>query len=311
MNLAYDTAALVKKSVTENPFFQPDNAYLRRAFAASSSPDPSMHSLGYIRMTSRKGLSCYQGEFSDVLFSLHPNNDDEYIIYPPEDKQGYFDVRELSQILKVTGKQVEIVRVPESLSSYAASIVGGERSFDTDLDYIYPVHIVDTKTLSEMSGGKFLKFRNKVNASTKEGTSVRPTSFSAQDLQNMRQVVSQWAPALFGSDYEDHTDYIEFVFDELLSYPNIKGLISEQNGMPNGFTIWEEPQNGYDTANSLIHCSLHQRGISELLHLEMAKTLRDKGILRLSLGGAETKGLDEFKRKMQPVHSIKLDTIYV
>jgi len=311
MNVAYDTAALAKTTVTESPFFQPDDTYLTKAFAVSSSPDPSMHSLGYVRMTSRKGLSCYQGEFSDVLFSLHPNNDDEYIIYPPENKQGYFDVRELAQILKTTGKQVEIVRVPEALSAYAAAIVGGERSFDTDLDYIYPVHIVNTETLSEIKGGKFLKFRNKVNAAIKEGTSVKVTNFSAQDVQDMKQVVSQWAPALFGSDYENHTDYIEFVFDELLSYSNIKGLISEKNGIPNGFTIWEEPQNGYDTANSLIHCSLHQRGISELLHLEMAKTLKGKGISKLSLGGAETKGLDEFKRKMQPVRSIQLSTIVI
>lgn len=311
MNVAHNTATLVKDRVAETPFFQPNDAYLTQAFAASSSPDPSMHSLGYVRMTSRKGLSRYQGEFSDVLFSLHPNNNDEYIIYPPENKQGYLDVRELTQILKATGKQVKIVRVPEALSAYAASIVGGERSFDTDLDYIYPVHIVDTDTLSVMKGGKFLKFRNKVNVAIKEGTSVRSTNFSAQDLKDMRRVIAQWAPALFGSDYEDHTDYIEFVFDELLSYPNIKGLISEQNGIPNGFTIWEEPQNGYDTANSLIHCSLHQRGISELLHLEMAKALRDTGIPKLSLGGAETKGLDEFKRKMQPVCSVKLDTISV
>lgn len=311
MNLAYETTALVKEKISGNPFFEPNDAYLRLAFKASSSPDPSMHSLGYIRMTSRKGLSCYQGEFNNVLFSLHPNNDNGYIIYPPESKQGYFDVRELTQILKATGKNVEIVRVPEALTSYAASILEGERSFDTDLDYIYPVHVLDTNTLSEMKGGKFLKFRNKVNAATKEGTTTKEIDFSEKDLEDMKRVVSQWAPTLFGDDYEDHIDYIKFVFDELLSYPNIKGLISMHNDVPSGFTIWEEPQNGYDTANSLVHCSLHRRGISELLHLEMAKILKDRGISYLSLGGAETKGLDDFKRKMQPTHSVKLDTISI
>lgn len=311
MNVAQKTSSMQGARKANSPFFQPDNAYLTKEFSTSTSPDPSMHSLGYIRMTSRKGLSCYRGEFSDVLFSLHPNNDDEYIIYPPENKNGYFDVRELTQLLKADGKSVKIVRIPEALSSYVSAVVGGERSFDTDLDYIYPVHVIDTNTLAEMNGGKFLKFRNKVKAASKEGTSVRETQFSNEDIAGIKKVVSEWAPNLFGDDYKDSIDYIDYALDELLSLPNITGMISENNGVPNGFTIWEEPQDGYDTANSLIHCSLHQRGISEFLHLEMAKDLRDKGITRLSLGGAETKGLDDFKRKMQPTRSVKLDTISV
>ena len=311
MNIARKTSSIQNAGKADNPFFYPSNAYLKKAFSASTSPDPSMHSLGYIRMTSRKGLSCYRGEFSDVLFSAHPNNDNEYIIYPPENKNGYFDVRELSQLLKADDKIVKIIRIPEDLSSYVSTVVGGQRSFDTDLDYIYPVHILNTNTLAEMQGGKFLKFRNKVKAAIKEGTSVRTTEFSAEDIKSIKEVVSEWAPNLFGDDYTDSIDYIDYTLDELLSLPNIKGMISERNGVPNGFTIWEEPQDGYQTANSLIHCSLHQRGISELLHLEMAKTLRDNGISELSLGGAETKGLDDFKRKMQPTRSIKLDTISI
>jgi len=304
-----NTATVKHTKGAENPFFQPDNYYLKRTIATSSSHDPSVHSLSYIRITSRKGLSCYKGKFCDVLFSLHPNNDDEYIVYPPQNKQGYFDVKKLAQTLKATGKRVNIIRVPEAISSYAASIVGGKQSLNTDLDYAYPVHIVDTGVLSEMKGTKFMKFRNKVSAAIKEETAVRKTDFTKQNIQAMRDVLSEWAPVLFGDNHEDDTDYIEYVFNELLFLPNIKGLISERGGVPNGFTIWEEPQNEYDTANSIIHCSLRQRGVSELLHLKMAKNLRDKGVAYLSLGGAETKGLDNFKKKMQPIRSVILNTI--
>lgn len=311
MNQALATKILDKSTRAENPFFQPTDSYLSAVFRNSSSPDPSMHSLGYIRMTSRKGLSCYRGEYSDILFSLHPNDDQRYIIYPPNEQKGYHDVKALADILKKSGKALEIIRIPEHLSSFAASTVGGERSLDTDLDYIYPVHIIDTSSLSEMRGTKYLKFRNKVNAANKEKTTVRETTFSNKDINSIRTIVSQWAPDLFGDDFEDNVSYIDFVLDEMLTYPNIKGLISEKNGIPNGFTIWEEPVHGYDTANSLIHSCLHERGLSELLHHEMAKTLYLSGIDKLSLGGAETRGLDAFKRKMQPSASIKLETLVI
>ena len=222
---------------------------------------------------------------------------------------GYFDIKELVQTLKATKKRVNIIRIPEEISSYAASIVGGKLSLNTDLDYAYPVHIIDTSVLSEMKGTKFMKFRNKIKAAIKEGTEVRQTNFTKQDTLNMRKVLSEWAPVLFGKNHESDTDYIKYVFNKLLFYPNIRGLISERSGTPNGFTIWEEPQEGYDTANSLIHCSLRQRGVSELLHLRMAEILRNKGIAYLSLGGAESKGLDDFKKKMHPIRSVVLNTI--
>lgn len=160
-----------------------------------------------------------------------------------------------------------------------------------------------------MSGSNYSKFRNKVHAATKEGTTVRSTKFSDSDVAKIRTIVESWAPELFGDDYLKNVNYIDFALQELLTYPNIRGLISEKNGVPNGFTIWEEPQGNYGTANSLVHSCLHERGISELLHHEMAKSLQQSGIQNLSLGGAETQGLDAFKRKMNPAKSIRLETI--
>lgn len=292
-----------------NPFFHPSDDYLLKFIKNSSYIDPSMNSLGYIQMTSRKGLSCFSGQFSDILFSLHPNDNQKYIIYPPAEQSGYFDIRELAETLKLSGKNIEIIRVPEESSIYAASIIGGKRTLDTDLDYAYPVHVVDTHALNSMYGTKYHKFRNKVNAAKKEGTIVRKTDFNPNDLKSIRSVINNWAPELFGTNHIEQTSYIDFVLDKLIPQTNIKGLISEKKGTPNGFTIWEEPINNYDTANSLIHSSIHERGISELLHHEMAKHLNHMHIPKLSLGGAESKGLDEFKRKMNPSQSIKLETI--
>ncbi|HPF79095.1 MAG TPA: hypothetical protein PLF01_07355, partial [Alphaproteobacteria bacterium] len=78
---------------------------------------------------------------------------------------------------------------------------------------------------------------------------------------------------------------------------------------PIGFMLWEVPLKGKMIGNCMVHCTLYDRGLSELLHYEMAKSLYEDGVEYLCLGGAETEGLDFFKRKMNPINSIELVTI--
>jgi hypothetical protein len=100
---------------------------------------------------------------------------------------------------------------------------------------------------------------------------------------------------------------MRYVLDEIPD--NIHGIICSINEKPKGFTLWEEPTAGYNVANAIVHCNIYDRGVSEFLHYEMAKNLSEKNIPYLSLGGAEQQGLDLFKRKMNPVRSIELETI--
>lgn len=293
----------------KNPFQVLSDKDLEAIFKNSASDDPSMRSIGYIKMTARKGLSSFQGIHGVVLFCLHPNMDDKYIIFPPSSKEGYEDVKELAKILKTSGKKVEIIRVPSDIAEYAAQKTKGKISEKIDLDYAYPVHVVDVSELFDMRGTRFLKFRNKTNAARKEGNVVVPCDFLPQEIERMKDICRTWSLHLFGQDALSQSEYIDYALNNLTANPAIKGLMSFQNDAPNGFTIWEEPVNGHDTANSLIHCAMHQRGVGELLHHEMAKQLRIKGVQFLSLGGAESKGLDAFKRKMNPVKSISLKTV--
>lgn len=309
MSLATNTRKENLSHQGSGPFFTPDCTYLSETFCRHASSDPMMRSPGYIRMTSRKGLSAYSGRSADVLFSLHPNDDETYIIYPPAEEGGYRDVRDLGNLLKQTGKNVEVIRIPMEFASSAALVAGGTLKRETRLDYAYPVHVIEVGALADMEGSRLQKFRNKVNAAKREGMQVRPTDFAPADREMMRRITTQWAPQLFNDDVAAGTEYIGFFLDEMLMYPRIRGLISLRRGEANGFTVWELPCSGDDTAHSLIHCSLHHRGVSELLHHEMAKALHRDGVRFLSLGGAETAGLDAFKRKMNPVRSVELATL--
>ena len=309
MNYALLPSDLNRDHDHKNPFQIVSDKDLDAIFKNSASVDPSMRSIGYIKMTARKGLSSFQGIHGIVLFCLHPNMDDKYIIFPPASKDGYEDVKELARILKTSGKKIEIVRVPSDIAEYAALKAKGKISEKTDLDYAYPVHVVDVSELFDMRGTRFLKFRNKANAARKEGNAVVPCNFLPQEIERMKDICRTWSSHLFGQDALSQSEYIDYALNNLTANPAIKGLMSFQNDVPNGFTIWEDPVDSHDTANSLIHCAIHQRGVSELLHHEMAKQLKAKGIKFLSLGGAETEGLDAFKRKMNPVKSIMLKTI--
>lgn len=290
-------------------FFIPRDRFLSRLFAQAVSADPAMHSPAYIKMTSRKGLFGYRGELSTIFFSLHPNDLNTYIIYPPEEISGYQDINYLTDMLGKRNKAIEIIRVPQDSVEEAAKITGASRVLETRLDYRYPVHLIDTQALASLNGAALAKFRGKVKAANRDYITVREIEFSEQDKQVMQGVLNQWASQRFSINAGEHTDYMHFFLDSMFYDDNLKGLISFNHNDPNGFTIWETPLSHYDTANAIIHCSFGGRGVSELLHYHMAKDLANNDIPYLSLGGAEEKGLDNFKRKMNPIRSLYLETL--
>ncbi len=300
---------LVNSARYENPFFQPDDLYLRSFIDSSLSDDPSLRSMSYLKMTSRKGLFSFNGEYTILLFSVHPNRNDTYIIYAPDSDAGFKDVRELAGILKARGRTVEIIRVAEKYLPICLELTQGRAIDEQTLDYIFPVHVVDTKMVSEMQGTKFLKFRNKINAIRKTSIRMQKVDWSPQTILALRSVSKKWSALMFGPEDQHGADYIFHALDTPSIRSLLQGLVAYQDNEPVGFTLWENPALGYSTANSLIHCCLHDRGLSEMLHHDMAVSLYERDIRFLSLGGAETAGLDAFKRKMNPVRSVVLKTV--
>jgi len=293
----------------ENPFFKPDDDLIKSILKNSMPNDPSMRSLGYIKMTSRRGLSCFQGQFSPILFSRHPNLDDTYIIYPSAKAGAEQDILDLSKLLKMSGDKVQIIRVPENMGTQWSDFFFKPALEESVLDYKYPVHILDIEKSLGMKGTVFLKFRNKINAIKKIKPYVKPLTFSMTEKLQMKQIVQEWAPFVFKGNFDKDVEYIHYALDNLTTLPNIAGLVAYIDDRLVGFTIWENPLSGDVVASSLIHCSIHERGLSEYLHYEMMKILHKEDVKYLSLGGAETAGLDAFKRKMNPVQSVQLKTI--
>jgi hypothetical protein len=298
-----------QKTEIENPFFQPTLTDLKKIIGESTSRDPSMHSLAYILMTARKGLYAFAGQHTMVLFSRHPNLENTYIIFPPNSDAQLADVLTLATILKARNYKVELIRVTEDQIAPHFKDLGREAITEEVLDYKFPVHIIKTENLLALKGRKLLKFRNKINAIHKEPVEIFPADFSKSGISLMKEITKEWSLIVFKEDQMEHASYIFYVLDNLVRIPDLQGLIAFYNGIPSGFTLWENPHSNYNTATSLIHCNMHKRGLSELLHYEMARKLHKKGVEYVSLGGAENKGLDDFKRKMNPCMSLPLKTM--
>ena len=93
------------------------------------------------------------------------------------------------------------------------------------------------------------------------------------------------------------------LFDEL----PLKGRVVFQDGQPVGFSIWEETSQTEGLANAYAHIGLHEvPGMARFVIFDMCETLLARGFDRVCIGGSETEGLDQFKRRLRPVESLDL-----
>ncbi len=96
---------------------------------------------------------------------------------------------------------------------------------------------------------------------------------------------------------------------ELLANPALalQGVAFQHADQLLGLYVWEQPDWRPDMAVGLISLTSRRvRGLAEYQHVVMCALLADIGVPRLCIGGAETAGLDAFKRKFEPVHSVAL-----
>tara|TARA_B100000508_G_scaffold102290_1_gene80667 strand:+ start:634 stop:1533 length:900 start_codon:yes stop_codon:yes gene_type:complete len=272
--------------------------------------DPYMSSTAYIGMTGRKGLFVYEGQFETIFYSPHPNKYGGCIIFPPHNPNALNDIKNLINKIRASYKTIELIRVPDELGVTWANILKGRLRSEDVLDYMYPVHTIDNKALVSLKGSKFYNFKKTLNKLDFTSIKSQPINFT-DDKEDLIFILRRWL-RLVGLQYTSNPiEPALYVIEQLSSKINLSGFTVYEDNQPVGFTIWENPKNKGNTANAIIHCALHIQGLSEYIHFQMAKILLEQGIGQLCIGGAESQGLDAFKRKMNPIKSTILKTIDV
>ncbi|MGJ8531694.1 MAG: phosphatidylglycerol lysyltransferase domain-containing protein [Alphaproteobacteria bacterium] len=277
----------------------------------SQSDDPFARSAAYFAITGRNGLWLYGDNQTFMLIARHPNNNDKLLFFPPIGRSradlittALADALLPSGIIEMARVGADDALLAQSLSSRCQNI----RREDT-LDWTYPVHVVSANIIIKREGKPFVSFRGHINRAMREGLNTEPVNIWKHE-KNLTSIIHAWACNRGDTAFsiEDLTSPTLKAI-ELMKTTNldIRGTLSKTaDGTPTGFWLWE--QNG-DMAMSLVRAYLRAPGNAELGILGMAQQLKGAGIPHMCLGGSETADLDSFKRKMQPVRSIALNTI--
>ena len=270
-----------------------DNAHLLNAHLSHShSRDPYQHSPAYFLMTGRHGLWQARYKDSTLLVALHPNVAGRFLIFPPIGADGDTLLAAMARHGADLGAAVQLARCdtppPAGFTAVKEDV----------LDWRYPVHVLDTAKVVSHRGRGFQHFRTNLNRLNGQNIAAHDLD-PRTDRETIAQVLHHWAAP------DQHEVYDRLL--DLFGHVSLAGRIITHNGQPVGFSIWEHT--APDLANAYAHIGLYDpRGTSQWVYWDMCRTLEAKGITRVCIGGSETKGLDQFKRKLCPIESIPLSS---
>lgn len=286
---------------------------LARLFRTMEREDPYSTSAAYYAMTGRKGLWLYGDDQTMMIIARHPNCEGELLVFPPfgRDPAGLLE-QALDAAAMLPGK-INLARLSTDdgyLAMRVAALTGNEPSTENILDWTYPVHVLDTAIVNKREGPSFRDFRKNVNRAFGRGQWAVPIDLQ-RDKAAILSVVDQWASRHDQSVYS-YDDLVAPSMAALNLFETglpINGILIHEGTAPVGFIVWEETDPEKGIANSIAGLSIGGKGTDEFAALTMCEMLQARGFNEVCIGGSETSGLDAFKRKMNPVRSIKLQTV--
>lgn len=307
-------------AVAHRPSLQPvddnDLVSLQKLLdTAPSRSDPYSRSASYFAMTGRKGLWLYSTDDTFMLIAAHPNRDNHLLLFPPIGKQPATLLSQIVRDDRIFAKDVQLARMggqDQLLLAWAEASGLFEADGEKLLDWQYPVHILATNELAEHKGTRFRDFRKNILRAERDHLSARLVE-GRKDMGTLSSLVGIWAKSNGHDGYSinDLTSPARRIIQlmEANDLP-LHGLIVDRGNEPVGFIAWEETHPEQGLANSMANVSVNGHGVSEFSYKAMAQVLAKRGFAKVCIGGSETAGLDQFKRKMQPVHSTPLQSAY-
>lgn len=274
-------------------------------------------SAGYYGFTGRKGLWVYAFDQTFLVFCWHPNVDNMILVFPPLGKNPESLIKRFVYNVPPPQKGFLMARcAPEDSQNLKSLILQGYLSEVQEkvLDWIYPVYILDNRLVVKHKGKGFSQFRQRLNAVNELDLKVSDLDLSVHESE-IRELVHNWALEKISSDFS----YEDLVgpYNALITMLKAKalplfGIVIFYKNKLVSFSMWEETQLDRGVANQLVGFSDNlEKGISEYLWFALCKSVLNKGYTSLCIGGSESAGLDRFKRKLNPTHSVSLKSYHL
>jgi hypothetical protein len=170
------------------------------------------------------------------------------------------------------------------------------------LDWTFPIRTIDTAKVFGLSGNGLQHVRQKLNHLDKDLLKSEDLNVS-NHKRAIEEILNKWASA------DKHGIYYSLL--KFFDYLPLTGRIIFYDNQPAGFSIWEETSARKKVANAYANIGLYEMtGLSHFVIYDMCRKLQEKGFEKLCLGGSETEGLDQFKRKFCPVENAELFSFY-
>lgn len=277
------------------------------AMITSRNIDSYLLSPIYYRLTGRKGAWVYYNEISFVIVIRHPHVNNSLMIFPEvRDGSDFSLTAEIIQDINVGKNEIYLCRYTDlefaKLNSQLTNNLALEKVVEENLDWKYPLHILDTQIVSELKGSGFQKIRNRCS---RVGNQIDIIPIEGKNqLGLMNSILKSWEERLrlTGNEIEDMFGFYHELFSLFQDGFEMRGLCFMQQGHPMGFTIWDVCCNGM--ANLFVNISDPTiAGAPDFQLVTTCRYLQELGIQLLNIGGSELETLDIFKKKYMPVIS--------
>jgi hypothetical protein len=295
-------------------------APLSQATALYNGDDSYLASPAYFMLTGRRGLWRAGETARPMLLALHPNREKRLLVFLPG---GTVDVAGLMALLPCIQRHrfsMDFCRIEESdgqllrevlLESVGQNDCCVRLEAESDLDWAYPIHVINTHAVAGLAGPLLCRIRQRMRKVERAISSLEVQPL-ATGIRAAAEFVSDLARENVMRSKLDFYSPYDYLFRLSLNpAARLQGMLVSANARPVALAIWDQPANR-DSANCL--CNLASRtvpGMSEWLIHALCVYLAGSGIPYLNLGGSETAELDRFKRKFAPAVSLPRMTLKI
>jgi hypothetical protein len=268
----------------------------------------------YFMMTGRKGLWVYGDDNTSLIIARHPNTDDEILFFPPMGAEKEDVVLAALSDNNCPKGRIRLARISDQdidLANHFEKSGRGSYVAEDVLDWLYPVHILDVDAITMHKGSAFRDFRKNIYRAQARGLHAELIR-SEKHYAHVINLSDEWASQQNDKPYQlsDLADPSQKAVSLLLNKAmKMDGIIIHEGSDVVGYILWEETDKVKGIANSVAGMSVRPRGTEEFAILSMCQILRERGFNQVCIGGSETEGLNNFKKKLCPRDSVALQSM--
>lgn len=278
--------------------------------------DSYLNSPHYFLLTGRKGLKVVVDDNNSIIFSEHPNLDDETIIFPPSNKKEVsflnFLLGSKSNLFK---RKIRIIRCDKIHQDFIDKGISEKYKLNTVeeklLDWKYPSVIISVENVVKMKGKNFKDLRYNVKKVDKNEVLFLEYQNDLHYKDSL-QLISKWSNRNVSPLFDRSNLAAPYIFllNQLTKTKVLKGYVLYYEQRLVALNILDIVLNNQRELTSLAFLAdIDFKGIPSFMRYQVCDFLNNKGIDTVHIGGSETFGLYKFKKKLAPLIQLELKSI--